>query len=260
MTRAQKAAAAHEQSSVETNPGSAPPEGEHVVRLEQLRRAFLALPSDQREALQLMAIEGLRVAEVSAILDIPAGAVMSRVGRARANQMRLAAVRLSSAMSRQSNWRRWVPFAAAVAMFAFGWSAQHLMTTTSQKGSLSALLDTAIDAQDAALLRASLIRDLGPMPKDPERIAARLGIDLPEMPPRWTVRATQVVATPDRPGLAVVIDSPELGDVLLFDLLRSEDGPDGPAACPMSAAPRPARRFGWAFRPSASSAPDFPNV
>lgn len=81
--RARKAAMARDQAWAETNPGFAPPEGEHVVRLEQLRRAFLTLPAEQREALHLMAVEGLSVAEVSAILEIPAGTVMSRVGRAR---------------------------------------------------------------------------------------------------------------------------------------------------------------------------------
>lgn len=88
QTRARKAAAAREQAWAETNPGFAPPEGEHVVRLEQLRRAFLALPAEQREALHLMAVEGLSVAEVAAILDVPAGTVMSRVGRARATLRR----------------------------------------------------------------------------------------------------------------------------------------------------------------------------
>jgi RNA polymerase sigma-70 factor (ECF subfamily) len=82
--RARKAAIARDQAWAETNPGFAPPEGEHVVRLEQLRSAFLTLPAEQREALHLMAVEGLSVAEVSAILKIPAGTVMSRVGRARA--------------------------------------------------------------------------------------------------------------------------------------------------------------------------------
>lgn len=86
--RSRKASVAREQVWAETNPGFAPPEGEHVVRLEQLRRAFLSLPAEQREALHLMAVEGLSVAEVSAILDIPAGTVMSRVGRARASLRR----------------------------------------------------------------------------------------------------------------------------------------------------------------------------
>lgn len=87
-TRSRRAAMARDHAWAETNPGFAPPEGEHVVRLEQLRRAFLALPAQQREALHLLAVEGLSVAEVSAILEIPVGTVMSRVGRARASLRR----------------------------------------------------------------------------------------------------------------------------------------------------------------------------
>lgn len=82
--RTRKSTIAREQAWAETNPGFALPGGEHVVRLEQVRRAFLALPADQREALHLMAVEGLSVAEAAAVLEIPAGTVMSRVGRARA--------------------------------------------------------------------------------------------------------------------------------------------------------------------------------
>lgn len=82
--RSRKSSAACEKAWAETNPGFSPPEGEHVVRLDQLLRAFLLLPRDQREALHLMAVEGLGVAETAAVLGIPAGTVMSRVGRARA--------------------------------------------------------------------------------------------------------------------------------------------------------------------------------
>jgi peroxiredoxin len=56
----------------------------HNHFIDQLRRALLALPADQREALHLKAVEGLNVAEAAAVLQIPAGTVMSRVGRARA--------------------------------------------------------------------------------------------------------------------------------------------------------------------------------
>ncbi len=82
--RAHRASVAREQAWADSNPGFSPPEGEHVVRLEQLRQAFLALPAEQREALHLMGVEGLSVTEAATILDIPAGTVMSRVGRARA--------------------------------------------------------------------------------------------------------------------------------------------------------------------------------
>lgn len=82
--RARKSTVAREQAWADASPRYTPPDGEHVVRLEQLRHAFLALPTDQREALHLVAVEGLSVAEAAGVLEIPAGTVMSRVGRARA--------------------------------------------------------------------------------------------------------------------------------------------------------------------------------
>jgi RNA polymerase sigma-70 factor (ECF subfamily) len=63
---------------------AAPPPQEHVVRLAEVREAFLALPADQRAALHLVAIEGLTYAEAAAALGVPVGTVMSRLARARA--------------------------------------------------------------------------------------------------------------------------------------------------------------------------------
>lgn len=57
---------------------------ERTVRLNQLLRAFMDLPLEQREALHLVAIEGHSYAEAAGILDIPLGTLMSRLGRARA--------------------------------------------------------------------------------------------------------------------------------------------------------------------------------
>jgi RNA polymerase sigma factor (sigma-70 family) len=62
----------------------APAPQEHVVRLAQLRQTFMALPDEQRAALHLVAIEGLAYQEAAAILNIPVGTLMSRLGRARA--------------------------------------------------------------------------------------------------------------------------------------------------------------------------------
>lgn len=60
------------------------PVQDHHVRLVQVRRAFMALPDEQRAALHLVAIEGLSFAEAATALDIPIGTLMSRLGRARA--------------------------------------------------------------------------------------------------------------------------------------------------------------------------------
>jgi RNA polymerase sigma-70 factor (ECF subfamily) len=55
-----------------------------VVRLGQLRETFMRLPDEQREALSLVAIEGLSYAEAARLAGVPVGTLMSRVSRARA--------------------------------------------------------------------------------------------------------------------------------------------------------------------------------
>ena len=58
------------------NPGFAHPNGEQAARLAQLRTAMLSLPQEQREALHLVAIEGLEIAEAASVLQVPSGTVM----------------------------------------------------------------------------------------------------------------------------------------------------------------------------------------
>lgn len=82
--RSARASQARDNAWAETQPAFVAPSGEMAARLSQLRTAFLALRADQREALHLMAVEGMTVAEAAEILNIPAGTVMSRVSRARA--------------------------------------------------------------------------------------------------------------------------------------------------------------------------------
>lgn len=84
QTRARQAARTRDGAWAGLSPSVALPQGEDAVRLAQLRAALMDLPADQREALHLVALEGLSAAEAAAVLDIPPGTVMSRVGRARA--------------------------------------------------------------------------------------------------------------------------------------------------------------------------------
>lgn len=60
-----------------------PASQDEAVHLSEVRRSFMALPDDQREALHLIAIEGLTYAEAALVLTIPEGTVLSRVSRAR---------------------------------------------------------------------------------------------------------------------------------------------------------------------------------
>jgi len=54
------------------------------IALAELGRALDTLPSEQREALLLVVVEGASYTDAAAILGIPAGTLMSRLGRARA--------------------------------------------------------------------------------------------------------------------------------------------------------------------------------
>ena len=61
-----------------------PAEQESRLYLQQISRAFLALPDEQRAVLHLVAIEGLAYQEAANALSIPIGTLMSRLSRARA--------------------------------------------------------------------------------------------------------------------------------------------------------------------------------
>jgi len=54
------------------------------LALAEVGRALGQLPDEQREALLLVVIEGTSYADAAGILGIPAGTLMSRLGRARA--------------------------------------------------------------------------------------------------------------------------------------------------------------------------------
>lgn len=56
---------------------------EDGLALRDLQAALDQLSDEQRQVLLLVALEGLRYAEVAQLLDIPVGTVMSRLSRAR---------------------------------------------------------------------------------------------------------------------------------------------------------------------------------
>jgi RNA polymerase sigma-70 factor (ECF subfamily) len=56
---------------------------EDKILLRSALGALARLPEDQRAVLELVAIEGLSYEEVSRIVDVPLGTVMSRLSRAR---------------------------------------------------------------------------------------------------------------------------------------------------------------------------------
>lgn len=56
----------------------------HRLALAEVSRAIDKLPDEQREALLLVVLEGMSYAEAAKTIGIPAGTLMSRLGRARA--------------------------------------------------------------------------------------------------------------------------------------------------------------------------------
>lgn len=82
--RSRKAEMRREGAFAALAPEAMDPPQESAVRLAQLRAGFLELPEEQREALSLVAVEGLTYAEAAEVAEVPLGTMMSRVARARA--------------------------------------------------------------------------------------------------------------------------------------------------------------------------------
>ena len=76
-----------------------PPGQPGHIALAEMARAIDALPTEQKEALLLIALEGLSYGEAAGILGIPLGTLMSRLGRAR------AALRLATGTSTEPHLR-----------------------------------------------------------------------------------------------------------------------------------------------------------
>jgi RNA polymerase sigma-70 factor, ECF subfamily len=72
-----------EESAAVTSAVATPPDQNERIFLNQTLQAVMALPLEQREALVLVAIEGMSYRSAAEILDIPVGTLMSRLGRAR---------------------------------------------------------------------------------------------------------------------------------------------------------------------------------
>ncbi|HKV93792.1 MAG TPA: sigma-70 family RNA polymerase sigma factor [Candidatus Angelobacter sp.] len=66
---------------------------EQISVNQQIREAFARLTPEHQEVLQLAVVEGLGIREVSEVLQVPQGTVMSRLSRARASLRSVLQVR-----------------------------------------------------------------------------------------------------------------------------------------------------------------------
>lgn len=142
-------------------------------------------------------------------------------------QLVAEARRLQDRLRGQRLLRRAAPFAAALVLFTAGWTGHVAWQATGPAGA-PPLVEAALDAQAALELRHWMVSQPESADLNPQEIVAALGIDLPTLPADWTVRDVQIVATPDRPGIAIAVDAPDLGHVLLMAVARSTDDVEDP--------------------------------
>ncbi|MEE4120290.1 MAG: hypothetical protein V2I65_14890 [Paracoccaceae bacterium] len=135
--------------------------------------------------------------------------------------------RLQDRLRGQRLLRRAAPFAAAVVLFAAGWTGHFAWQAAGPAGA-PPLVEAALDAQAALELRHWMVSQPESAELNAQEIVAALGIDLPSLPEDWTVRDVQIVATPDRPAIAIAVDAPDLGRILLMAVARSTDDVDNP--------------------------------
>jgi len=109
--------------------------------------------------------------------------------------------RLQDRLRRQRLTRRAAPISAAVMLFAAGWMG-HVAWQGAAPPAPHPLVEAALDAKAALELRHSMASQEKSAVLDAQEISAALGIDLPPLPEDWVIRDVQIVATPDRPGVA----------------------------------------------------------
>lgn len=139
------------------------------------------------------------------------------------------AARLERRLRASREVRRMRPLAAAVALFGLGWLGHDIWIEPAGPAMAAHVLplaENALDARAAMDLHRALLPGHASPPADPWRIAAGLGVALPPLPTDWVVRDAQVVATPERPALALLLDTPDMGEVMLLSIARDGMGPD----------------------------------
>jgi anti-sigma factor RsiW len=155
---------------------------------------------------------------------------MSMDGTAAPPRLEAHARRLQDRLRGQRMLRRAVPAAAAVALLATGWTG-HAVWQRAGPPAPHPLVEAALDAQAALDLRHWMVSQAETTVLDSREIGAALGIDLPPLPEDWTIRDVQIVATPDRPAVAISVDAPDFGRVLLMAVARgADDATDPPTA------------------------------
>lgn len=132
-----------------------------------------------------------------------------------------AARRLVLARRRDVRLRQVLRIVPAALLVGLGWLAHAglgpLSISEGQASSPApAMVTAAISAHEVSLLRAALVSQPEITELDPEELRAATGIRLPGFDPDWTVRDAQVFPSPQGPGIEILFDAPDLGQVSHF--------------------------------------------
>lgn len=132
-----------------------------------------------------------------------------------------AARRLARARLRDARLRRVLRIVPAALLVGLGWLAHAgfgpLSVGESQaSGPTPALVTAAISAHEVSLLRAAMASQPELTSLDADELRAATGILLPGFDAAWTVRDAQVFPSPQGPGVEILFDTPDLGQVSHF--------------------------------------------
>lgn len=133
--------------------------------------------------------------------------------------------KLQDRLQRRRLFWRIAPVAAALVLFAAGWST-NIAVRSFGTANAHPLVEAALDAQAALDLRHWMVSQPKSTDLNAAEIVGALGIQLPTLPEGWTVRDVQIVSSPDRPGVAIDLDTPRFGRIMLFAIARDANGSD----------------------------------
>lgn len=132
-----------------------------------------------------------------------------------------AARRLVLARRRDARMRRILRVVPAVLLVGLGWLAHAGLGPLSisegqASGPAPAMVTAALSAHEVSLLRAALSSQPEITELNAEELRAATGIRLPGFDPDWTVRDAQVFPSPQGPGIEILFDASDLGQVSHF--------------------------------------------
>lgn len=132
-----------------------------------------------------------------------------------------AARRLAVARRRDVQMRRILQIVPAAMLVGLGWLAHAGFGPLSvSEGTASTpappSVTAAVSAHQVSMLRLAMTSQPEVSDLDPEELRATTGIVLPRFPGDWTVRDVQVFPSPQGPGIEILFDTPDLGQVSHF--------------------------------------------